>query len=156
MKELHARAQSAVTASPDEALALLRAVEHYPEWYPSSPKGSGVASASVLERATDGTATKVRAVLHVVSGPIVKDFNLTMAVTTPAPGTVALAREPHGPGDPERFAVTWTVTPGAGGGSTVALALDANLSIPRFLPVTGVGETIANGFVNAASARLLR
>jgi ribosome-associated toxin RatA of RatAB toxin-antitoxin module len=150
MKELHARAQSAVTASIDETLALLRAVEDYPAWYPACIK-----SASVLERNAAGVASTVRAVLHVAAGPFVKDFALTLALTEPAPGVIKLSRQHHGAGDQERFDVTWTVTPGAGGaGANVALALDASLSVPRLVPVGGVGETIATGFVKAAAGKL--
>ncbi|MHB8689641.1 MAG: SRPBCC family protein [Solirubrobacteraceae bacterium] len=144
MKELHARAQSAVTASPDESLQLLRAVEDYPRWYPD-----GVKSVSVLERDAGGATSKVRATLHVAAGPLVRDFNLTLVVTTPAPNQIKLTREAHGAGDHERFEVAWTVSP-----SQIAVALDANLSVPRLLPVGGVGESIANGFVNAAARTL--
>jgi hypothetical protein len=150
VKELHARAQTAVTASVDECLQLLRAVEGYPQWYPS-----GVKEASVLERDAAGVPTRVRTTLHVATGPFVKDFALTMAITEPGQGTIRLAREPHGSADHERFDVIWTVT-GSGAGENVALRFDANLSVPRFLPVNGVGESIANGFVNAAGSRLRR
>lgn len=149
MKELHARAQAAVTASVDECLQLLRAVEGYPQWYPS-----GVKQAAVLERDAAGVPTKVRTTLHVATGPFVKDFSLTMAMTEPAPGTIRLARQGHGAGDNERFEVTWIVSGSPSGGATVALSFDANLSVPRFLPVNGVGEGIANGFINAAAGQL--
>lgn len=151
MKELHARAQTAVTASADECLELLRAVEGYPSWYPS-----GVKAASVLERDAAGVASKVRATLHVATGPFVKDFTLTLALTEPAPGTIRLARQPHGPGDHERFEVTWKVSDSGAGGATVALTFDANLSVPRFLPVNGVADGIAGGFINAAAGQLRR
>jgi ribosome-associated toxin RatA of RatAB toxin-antitoxin module len=151
MKELHARAQTAVTASADECLQLLRAVEGYPSWYPS-----GVKAASVLERDAAGVPTKVRATLHVATGPFVKDFNLTLALTEPTPGTIKLARQAHGPGDQERFEVTWKVSASGAGGATVALTFDANLSVPRFLPVNGVADGIAGGFVNAAAGQLGR
>ena len=144
MKELHARAQSAVSASLDETLRLLRAVEEYPRWYPEAIK-----SATPLERDAAGYVTKVQAVLHVAAGPIVKDFNLTLAVSQPSLQVVKLIREPHAAGDQERFEVTWTVAE-----RQLAVALDANLSVSRFLPIDPVGPMIANGFVNAAARAL--
>jgi ribosome-associated toxin RatA of RatAB toxin-antitoxin module len=149
MKELNARAQTAVSASPEETLALLRAVEAYPEWYPE-----GVRSVSVLERDEAGAASVVRATLHLSHGPLQRDFALTLTVTTPRAGTIKLVRQSHGRGDAEEFAVTWQVR-AAPAGSRIELALEANLSVPRFLPVGGVGESLANGFVEAA-ARTLR
>ena len=144
MKELHARAQAAVTASVEDSLRLLRAVEDYPRWYPE-----GVKSVSVLERDQSGAAISVRAVLHVAAGPLVRDFNLKMSVTTPAAGEIRLTRIPHDARDPERFEVTWRVSSGQ-----IAVVLDADLSVPRLLPVGGVGEAIAGGFINAAARAL--
>jgi ribosome-associated toxin RatA of RatAB toxin-antitoxin module len=147
VKELHARAGTAVSASAEQTVALLRAVEDYPSWYPD-----GVRAVEVLERDGDGLATKVKATLHVASGPLVRDFRLTLAVTTPDAATVRLARQPHDTRDPERFDVTWRVVDR--GGVRIELALDANLSVPRLLPVGGVGESLAQGFVGAAARAL--
>jgi ribosome-associated toxin RatA of RatAB toxin-antitoxin module len=147
MKELHARAQVAVAASESDTLALLRAVESYPDWYPD-----GVRSVSVLERDSDGAASKVRATLHIAQGPLVKDFGLTLVVTTPSPGTIKLTRRRHDGRDQEEFEVTWQVSDRAG--VRIDLALDANLSVPRFLPVGGVAEGLAQGFVAAAAQAL--
>jgi hypothetical protein len=147
MKELHARAQAPVSATMADALALLRAVEDYSNWYPN-----GVREVSVLERDDAGQASKVRATLHVAHGPLVRDFKLTLAVSTPAPDTIRLVRVAHGRDDPEEFEVTWRVQ--QDGRVEIALALDANLSVPRLLPVGGVGESLASGFV-AAAARAL-
>ena len=127
MKELHARAQSAVTASPDEALALLRAVEGYPELV---PLGSlRVPGASVLVRdARPAWPSKVRASApRRRTGPFVKDFNLTLAVTDPAPGKVKLARQPHGPRRPRALRGHLDGQRPARRGATVALTFDANL-----------------------------
>ncbi len=147
MKELHARAQTQVNATPEQALALLRAVDGYPTWYPDA-----VRAAEVLERDDDGRPTKVKATLHIASGPLVRDFRLTLAVTAPDPETIKLARQPHDASDPERFEVTWRVL--EGDGVRIELALDANLSVPRLLPVGGVGESLAQGFVSAAARAL--
>ena len=147
MKELHARARAQVGASAEQASALLRAVDEYPSWYPE-----GVRDAEVLERGDDGYPSKVKATLHVASGPLVRDFRLTLAVTSPDPATIKLARIPHDGRDPERFEVTWRVVERSG--VLIELALDANLSVPRLLPVGGVGDSISQGFVNAAARTL--
>ncbi len=147
MKELHARAGTSVNATAEQVLDLLRAVDEYPTWYPD-----GVRAAAVLERDDEGRPTKVNATLHVASGPLVRDFRLTLAVTSPDPTTIKLARVPHDSRDPERFEVTWRVLERHG--VRIELALDANLSVPRLLPVGGVGESIARGFVDAAARTL--
>ncbi len=147
MKELHARAQTQVNATTEQAIALLRAVDGYPTWYPEA-----VREAEVLERDGDGLPAKVRATLHIASGPLVRDFRLNLAVTSPDPGTIKLARQPHDASDPERFEVTWRVVDRSG--VRIELALDANLSVPRLLPVGGVGESLAQGFVSAAARAL--
>ena len=99
MKELHARAGATVPASGAQALALLQALEGYPDWYPD-----GVRSVKVLEH-PDGQPmpSKVFAVLHIHSGPLTRDFRLTLNVTAPSPSTVKLERIPHEPSDEERF-----------------------------------------------------
>ncbi len=148
MKELHARAEATSTAVPADALALLRAVGDYPRWYPE-----GVRSVDVQERDAAGTAVRVSAVLHLAQGPLVRDFALGLAVSEPEPGTVRLERVPHEPRDSESFTVTWRVTPSAGG-SRIALALEANLDVPRLLPVGGVAASLAEGFVGAAARAL--
>lgn len=144
MKELKARASAPVTASPEQCATLLRAVDRYPDWYPD-----GVRSVEVLECDDAGSPTRVRATLHLSQGPLQRDFALTLTVSTPAPGRIALVRESHGGADEEEFSVTWEVE-SRGDGAQVGLALDANLSVPRFLPVGGVGESVAQGFVGAA------
>jgi ribosome-associated toxin RatA of RatAB toxin-antitoxin module len=144
MKELHARAQVSVSAPEAEVLALLRDVEGYPRWYPE-----GVREVKVLDRDDAGAASRVRATLHVGQGPIVRDFGLTLVVTEPQPGTIKLTRKRHDGKDQEEFEVTWVVS-----GGRIQLALDANLSVPRLLPVGGIGDGLANGFVSAAAKTL--
>jgi Polyketide cyclase / dehydrase and lipid transport len=148
MKELHARAGTPVNASAAMAMALLEAIDGYPRWYPE-----GVRTAEILERDSGGRPTQVQAVLHVATGPLTRDFHLTLAVTRPEPGSLRLTRVPHDSRDQERFTVTWRVSETSG--VRVELSLDANLSVPRLVPVGGVGESIAKGFLDAA-ARALR
>ncbi len=56
-------------------------------------------------------------------------------------------------GDREQFSVTWHVRE-AEGGAEIDLALDANLSVPRLVPLGGIGNGVARGFVDAAARAL--
>jgi hypothetical protein len=147
MKELRGTA-SGVTAAPiEECVKFFMAVDRYPTWHPDVVK-----SVDVLDRDGDGHPTRARAVLYVAVGPLVKDFNLILAVTLEGSRTVKLAREPHGPGDDERFEVTWQLEEGAG--TRIRLQLEANLSVPRLVPIGGIGDSMAAGFVSAATRAL--
>lgn len=148
MKELHGSAATTVAASAEQCLALLEAVDGYPTWYPEV-----VRHAEVLERDDQGHPTVAQAKLHVSAGPLVRDFSLRLAVGREPPGTVRLERIPHDRSDPEEFRVTWHVEDGAQ--ARIRLDLDANLSVPRLLPLGGIGESLAQGFVDAA-ARAVR
>jgi hypothetical protein len=147
MKELHGSATAHVAAPIEECLALLQAVDRYPSWYPEVVKG-----AEVVERDADGAPAKARTTLHVSHGPLVRDFRLLLAVGVQRPGTVTLTRVPHGPSDQEAFEVTWRLADREG--TRIELVLDANLSVPRLIPLGGIGDAMAQGFV-AAAARAL-
>jgi ribosome-associated toxin RatA of RatAB toxin-antitoxin module len=144
---LHGSASAVVAASPQQCLELLHAVDRYPAWYPEVVK-----EVDVLERDAERRPTEVRTTLHLARGPLVKDFELLMAVTAEGGSGVRLTRVRHGPGDEERFEVTWRVERERG--TRIHLRLDANLSVPRLLPLGGVGDGVAEGFV-AAAARAL-
>lgn len=147
MKQLHGTA-SATTATPiEECFALLADVGGYPSWYPEV-----VQEVEVVELGSDGRPTKARTTLHVSQGPIVKDFNLLLAVTVERPAMVKLARIPNNSSDQQRFAVTWRLEDR--GDTSIWLGLDANLSVPRFIPIGSVGDAIARGFVRAATRAL--
>jgi Polyketide cyclase / dehydrase and lipid transport len=128
-------------------MLLLEAVDGYPSWNPEMVK-----EAEVLERDGDGRPTRVRTKLHVERGPMTRDFNLVMSVTIDPSGTIKLSRIPHEPADGERFDVTWHVK--QGDGSQIRLDLVADLNVPRFLPLGGVGDSIAEGMVSAATRAL--
>ena len=129
-------------------MALLADAERYPNWYPEVVK-----SVEVLERDASGQPSKVRTKLHVQHGPITRDFDLTMSVDVePQQGTVRLHRIPHEPSDGEKFEVNWSVN--GSGPTRISLDLAANLNVPRFLPLGGIGDTIAAGFVSAATRAL--
>jgi hypothetical protein len=148
MKELRGTAGAEVNASVENVLALLEAVDAYPSWYPDV-----VRDVEVLERSADGPPERVRATLHFSQGPIARDFEMLMEVAVQRPTSVTLTRVPHEPGDEERFEVIWNLEPD-NDGTRIQLELRANLDVPRFLPVGGIGDSVARGFVSAAVNRL--
>ena len=140
MKDLSGSASASVAAPLENCLALVESVEAYPSWYPDV-----VRSVDVLERDPDGAATKARTDLHLSQGPLSRDFQAVMAVEVQRPTRVRLHRIPHHPGDEERFEVIWTLAEGQ-----IALELLASLPVPRLLPIGGIGDSVAQGFVAAA------
>jgi Polyketide cyclase / dehydrase and lipid transport len=148
MKDLRGSASGLTTAPIDACVRFCLAVDRYPTWYPEL-----VRKVDVLERDAGGEPTRARAVLHVAVGPIVKDFNLVLAITLADPQTVKLTRVPNHPGDDERFDVVWHLEEG-GSSTRIRLDVEASLSVPRFLPVGGIGDGLAQGFVTAATRAL--
>jgi Polyketide cyclase / dehydrase and lipid transport len=147
VKELTGRASATTIASAEACLALLMAVDRYPNWYPDVVK-----SVEVLEWDDQARPSKVRSKLHVERGPLTHDFDLTMEVLLYPPGAVRLSRIPHNGRDGEKFEVNWFV--GEAQPTQIQLNLAANLNVPRFLPLGGVGDSMAQGFVNAATRAL--
>jgi Polyketide cyclase / dehydrase and lipid transport len=147
MKELRGAAGATVDAPIERCFELLRAVDAYPSWYPEVVK-----SVQVMERDAEGEPARVQTILHLAQGPLARDFDLLMTVTAQRPTTVDLSRVPHERGDEERFQVVWKLS---GQGSTrIGLDLRANLSVPRFVPLGGIGDSVAQGFVAAAVRQL--
>jgi hypothetical protein len=142
MKELNGSAYSAVDATPEACIGLLEAVGGYPDWHPDVVKEVEVLASN------DGHPTRVRAKLHVARGPLVKDFNLVMSVATDGRRQVKLTKVQDAHSGPEQFEVTWLVEDT--GPTLIRLDLSASLDVPRFLPVGGVGDGLAEGFVGAA------
>jgi Polyketide cyclase / dehydrase and lipid transport len=147
VKELTGRAQGTTPAPYETCLSLLGAVDRYPDWYPEVVK-----SVDVLERDDQGQPSKVQAKLHVQHGPITRDFDLTMEVKRYPPGAVRLGRIPHHGSDGEKFEVNWFVSNASP--TPISLGLAANLDVPRFLPLGGIGDAMAAGFVSAATREL--
>ncbi len=128
-----------------QCLALVEAVDGYPAWYPEV-----VRAVDVLERDARGLPSRAQTKLHVSAGPMTKDFDLLMAVTVEPPATVKLTKV----GGNAKFDVIWRLTDGEN--TRIELQLDANLDVPRFVPLGDVGNSVAQGFVSAASAELAR
>jgi hypothetical protein len=147
MKELTGSASTTTAASPDAAMALLEAIDRYPSWAPEVVK-----EAEVLERDATGHPTRARAKLHVERGRLTRDFDLLFDVKVDPGGTIALTRVPRKSSDDERFDVTWRV--GGGQSTRIELELAANLDVPRFVPLGGVGDSMAGDLVSAATRAL--
>ncbi len=145
MKELRGVASALVPTPLPQCLALLQAVDEYPVWYPEV-----VRAVDVRERDAYGVPTRAQTALHISVGPVTKDFDLLMAVTVEPPAIVKLAKV----GGDAKFEVVWRLT--EGDATRIELELDASLDVPRFLPLGDVGNSVAQGFVSAASAELAR
>ena len=147
MKVLTGSAVGTTGATPEQAFALLEAIDRYPTWYPEVIK-----EAEVLERDAQGRPTRARTKLHVERGPLTRDFNLRMSVMDDPIIMIKLSRIPNEPSDEERFDVTWRVE----GAHPTRIRLDllADLSVPRFVPLGDVGDALAHGMVSAATRAL--
>lgn len=146
LRDLNGAATRTVAAPAADCFSLVAAVDTYPDWYPEV-----VREVVVLEREPDGRARRARTKLHLAWGPVVKDFDLVMAVTSEPQATVKLARVSDRPSQ-SRFDVTWRLRDE--GSTLLRLELAAALDVPRFLPLAGIGDAVARGFVDAAARRL--
>jgi ribosome-associated toxin RatA of RatAB toxin-antitoxin module len=147
MKQLSATRSATTPAPLERCFELVSAIDRYPSWYPSA-----VTSAEVTERDGDGLPTRARVDLHVAHGFLVRDFKLNVAVVTRKLESVEMSRIPHGPGDREELSVAWAL---AGGAPTqIEVRMYANLSIPGLVPVGGLAESVAGGFLDAALTAL--
>jgi ribosome-associated toxin RatA of RatAB toxin-antitoxin module len=146
MAQLRGTATDLVAAPLAECFALVQAVDGYPSWYPDV-----VREVEVLEHDSEGRPHRVRTKLHVARGPVVKDFDLIMAVIADPPQGLKLTRVSDHPSD-QSFEVAWRL--GEGAQTRMTVDLSADLNVPRFLPLGGIGDSIAEGFVQAAKDTL--
>lgn len=146
MKELGGAAQTTVRATAQESFALVAAVDRYPSWL-----GEEVRKVEVLAAGADGRATRVRTLLHVAAGPLVRDFDLVMDVSFREGEEVSLSRARR-EGSDDRFDVVWRVE--VGPPTRLVIELTATLDVPRLVPLGGVGDRLAQGFVDAANREL--
>jgi ribosome-associated toxin RatA of RatAB toxin-antitoxin module len=143
MKQLSATASATTPATLERCFELVSAIDQYPTWYPA-----GVTAAQVTERDAEGQPTRAHVELHVAHGILVRDFSLNVVVLTRRLESVKIERIRSRVDDSQEFAVAWAL---AGGEQIqIAVRMHANLSIPGFLPVGGVAESVANGFLKAA------
>jgi ribosome-associated toxin RatA of RatAB toxin-antitoxin module len=144
VKQISGAAGAGVAAAPEQAYAVLADVERYREWYPDV-----IRRVAVLERGDDGAVSLADVTLSAPGLPI-GDLQTKLRADRQPPRGVSLIRVPNEPGDDEQFSVVWTIEPD-GEGSRLALRLDARLPVPRLVPLGGVGDRIAAGFVRAAA-----
>ena len=145
-REFHGEAEEVVAAPPDVCLALVAAVDRYPDWCPDV-----VRDVDVLDRGADYQPSRVRMMMHVARAGLVREFNLFLAIVVEPPASVKLTRVTDHPTNQE-FNATWTLRPAAN--TCVALELDAKLRVPWYIHAGRIGDAIAEAFVNAASRRL--
>jgi hypothetical protein len=135
-----------VAAPLEECFDLLAAVDRYPEWC-----GDVIRYVEVLEHGAGGQPRRVRMMIHVARGTLVREFQLYLAVAVEPRRSVTLTRVTDHPTNQE-FTGVWLVR--ADGRTQIALQLDAKLRLPGFVPTAGIPDEIATGFVAAASRAL--
>lgn len=147
MKDLTGSASGTIDATPEACFDLVSSVDRYPSW-----NSEVIRKAEVLDQDAEGRPARVRTTVHVAAGPLTRDFELLMEVTRQEGREVRLTRVKHERSDPERFEVIWRV--GSERPARLELELTATLDVPRLVPVGGVGDRIAQGFVEAAKGEL--
>jgi hypothetical protein len=147
VKHLHGAAQAAVGVPIEECLTFLADLEAYPSWYPDVVRG-----VNVVESGDDGLPVRAETNLHLSYGPVSRDLDLLLAVQVRRPDLVQLTHVPRGPSSGASFDATWRLEDRAG--TRLELQLDATMPVPRLVPLGGVGDAFAGGFMRAAVGRL--
>ena len=147
-RPFHGEAAADVAAPLEECFALLAAVDRYPQWCPDV-----VRYVEVLERGAGGQPRRVRMMVQVARGTLVKEFQLYLAIAVEPPRSVTLTRATDHPTNQE-FTAVWLLHPGSG--TRIALRLEAKLRVPAFVPAAGIPDEVANGFGGAAARALDR
>jgi hypothetical protein len=145
MKHLHGAAQADVGVPIEECLGFLAALEAYPSWYPDV-----VSEVKVVEAGADGLPLRAETKLHLSYGPVSRDLDLLLAVKVDRPSLVQLTHVPRGPSSGTSFDATWRLEDHAGT-TNLQLELDATMPVPRLVPLGGVGDAFAAGFMQAAA-----
>lgn len=145
-RQFHGEAAADVAAPLEKCFALLAAVDRYPEWCPDV-----VRYVQVLQRDVRGQPQRVRMMIHVARGTLVKEFQLSLAIAVESLRSVTLTRVTDHPTNQE-FMALWLLRPDSR--TRIALQLDAKLRVPALVPAAGIPDEIATGFVAAASRAL--
>ena len=144
MKDLQGSASISLAATPADCVALLAAVDGYPSWCPEL-----IREVEVLERGADGVPVRARTTVHLALGPIANDFRFEITVSVQPGAEVVLSRIPDDRSDAESLDIRWLAKPGE-----LSIEMSGRLGVPRFLPVGGIGDSVAQDFVEAASRAL--
>ncbi len=147
MKHLHGEARAAVRVPVGDCFAFLAALDAYPSWH-----ADVVRDVQVVEADGDGIPLKAETKLHLAWGPVSRDIDLLLGVDVEEPSLVQLRHIPRGRSSGASFDATWRLEDGAE--TRLALELDATMPVPRLVPLTGVGNAFADGFMKAAVAGL--
>jgi hypothetical protein len=131
----------------EDCLAFLAALDDYPSWYPDV-----VRAVEVVEYGDGGIPLKAETKLHLAYGPVARDLDLLLAVKVLRPNLVELTHIPRGQSSGTSFNAAWRLEDHAG--TRLALELDATMPVPGLVPLGGVGDAFAAGFMQAAVARL--
>lgn len=143
MKHLHGAAKAEVDLPIEDCLAFLAALEAYPSWYPDVVK-----EVKVVEYGDEGLPPKAETKLHLSYGPVSRDLDLLLAVSVRSAGLVQLTHVPRGPSGGASFDAIWRLEDQEG--TRLELELDATMPVPRLVPLGGVGDAFAAGFMQAA------
>ena len=137
-----------VSASLEESFRLLAAVDRYPSW-----NARVFREVEVLERDGQGQPLRARARVHIARGPFGHEFELLVTVRTDWPHAVHLTRIPYEPSDEERMRLAWRLKDD--GGTLIELEFEAAVAfLPRFLPLPGIGDLIAESVLKGAATTL--
>ncbi len=147
MKHLHGGARANIDVPIEDCFALLAALDAYPSWYPEV-----VREVAVVESGEDGTPLRAETKLHLSYGPVSRDLDLLLALRVSRPGLVQLTHVPRGASSGASFDAIWRLADHAG--TELELELDAVMPLPRLVPLGGVGNAFAAGFMRAAVGRL--
>lgn len=145
-RPFHGEAAKDTPAPLEQCFVLLAAVDRYPDWCPDI-----IRHVDVLDRGAGGQPSRVRMTIHIARAALVREFNLFLAVVVEPPRVVKLTRVTDHPTNQE-FNATWRLRPNDS--TRIALRLDAQLRVPWYIRASGVGDTIAKGFVQAACTTL--
>ena len=132
----------------EDCLAFLAGLEAYPTWYPDV-----VTDVNVVEAGEDGLPLRAETKLHLSYGPVSRDLDLLLAVKVDRPNLVRLTHVPRGQSSGTSFNATWRLEDRAGS-TNLELELDATMPVPRLVPLAGVGDAFAAGFMQAAAEGL--
>ncbi|HEY1521910.1 MAG TPA: SRPBCC family protein [Solirubrobacteraceae bacterium] len=143
MKDLRGQATGTVSADPERCFDVLLAVDRYPAAYPEV-----IRHVEVVKRGRNGSPLIARATVHLTIGPLQRDVELLMKMSSEPNRIVRLTRIPDDRSDHERLSLTWQITPGPPTRLTVRLR--ARLDVPRMIPTNGAGGSLARGLLEAA------
>ena len=149
MRRLKGHGGAACDASAASLAELLVAVDRYPTWH-----GDVVRTVAVRSRDQGGLPDTVDATLRVAIGPVHHDLELTLRISSAPVNRITLTRLPNDPGDPETFVAVWRLDEGHQ--TMISLDVEAELDVPRLVPLGRIGDALAQGFVDAAVARAAR